>query len=379
VALPRSRRRSSSARAVGTACAIALAGGIVASCSAGSASAGGSGTRGPAAGTPAPATAAPAPQSPAARAAAPLYPLPAPAISPTGCPIRPAPPGYGVIPRPPRPRVAESAVPAPLAQPVRRVDTSPIAGTGIWVTVFRGGHIDAPAIVDHAAKAHLHSIWVRTGSTHDGLYAASVLADLLPMAHAKHLAVIAWDFPTLSDPAADAARMVATLGVTVAGQHLDGVSPDVETSSEGVFLTGRRVASYFSRISAHAGSRPVIATVLRPTDGNWFSSVGYPYRAEAPYVDAFAPMVYWSCTEPGAATQQAVDRLRSLGRPVHTVGQAYDQGTYGRRGTPTPLETWRFLDVSKRRGAVGASLYFYDGMRGFTWRAIGAYPYAGQK
>ena len=371
-------------RAVAASCAAVLVGGVVAlslgvgpadavddrAATAGSASAGSASGSGPAS---APAV-VPAPAA-ARAAAAPLYPLPARAVTPTGCPPRPAPPGYGVIPRTPVPKVAEAKVPAPVRQPARTVDASPVEGTGIWVTVFKGGTVDAAAIVDHAAKAHMHSIWVRTGSTHDGLYAASVLEDLLPMAHAKHLAVIAWDFPTLSDPAADAARMVATLAVTVDGQHVDGVSPDVETRSEGVFLTGKRVASYFSRISAKAGSRPVIATVLRPTDANWLSSAGYPYRAEAPYVDAFAPMVYWSCTEPGAATQQAVDRLRTLGKPVHTVGQAYDMGAYGRRGTPGPLETWRFLDVSKRRGAVGASLYFYTGMKGTTWRTVSAYPY----
>jgi len=306
-------------------------------------------------------------------AAGPLYPLPARPVSPTGCPPRPAPPGYGVIPRPPRPRVAEARVPAPMAQPLRAVDTSAVDGTGIWVTVFRGGSIDAAGIVDHAVKAHLRSIWVRTGSSREGLFGTDVLRALLPPAHRAGLRVIAWDFPTLSDPVADAARMVATLRLTVGAEQVDGVSPDVETSSEGVFLTPRRVASYFSRISAQAGSRPVIATVLRPTDYWW--SGNYPYRAEAPFVDAFAPMVYWGCQEPGVATAQAVDRLRTLGKPVHTVGQAYDMGTYGRRGLPSPQEMWRFLDVSRRRGAVGASLYLYAEMRGPNWRAVGAYPW----
>jgi hypothetical protein len=194
-------------------------------------------------------------------------------------------------------------------------------------------------VVVHAVHAHLTSIWLRTGSTREGLFGQQALATLLPLAHSKGLKVIAWDFPTLSDPAADAARMVATLNLVEGGQQVDGVSPDVETKSEGVFLTGKRVAAYFSRVSAKAGSRPVIATVLRPTDYWW--SGNYPYKAEAPYVDVFAPMIYWSCQEPGAATAQAVDRLRSLHKPVNAIGQAYNEGAYGRRGLPAPPEIWR--------------------------------------
>lgn len=307
----------------------------------------------------------------------PLYPLPAAAINPTGCPIRSAPPGYGVIPRPPAPKVSEAKVPRPVRQPKRAVDTSAAEGTGIWVTPFPGNGFtvaEANDIVSHAVRGHLTSIWIRTGSTHDGLYGQKELSILLPLAHAHSIKVIAWDFPTLSDPAADARRLVATLNLVESGQQVDGVSPDVETKSEGVFLTGKRVAAYFSRVSAGAGSRPVIATVLRPTDYWW--SGNYPYKSEAPYVDVFAPMIYWSCNEPGAATAQAVSRLRTLGKPVNAIGQAYDEGEYGRRGTPSPKEIWRFLDVAKRQGVAGASLYFYEGMRGPLWQALGGYPWA---
>lgn len=307
----------------------------------------------------------------------PLFPLPAAPAYPTGCPIRPAPPGYGVIPRPPVARVPEARVPAPVMVPQRTVDTSAATGTGIWVTIFKGSPFTARTaddIVAHAVRAHLTSIWIRTGSTTEGLFGQQALTLLLPRAHAHDLKVIGWDFPTLSDPVADARRMVTTLRLVEAGQQVDGVSPDVETKSEGVFLTGRRVAAYFSRVSAAAGPRPVIATVLRPTDYWWAGN--YPYRAEAPYADVFAPMVYWSCQEPGVATAQALDRLRTLGRPVHVIGQAYDEGKYGRRGLPSPREIWRFLDVSRRDGAAGASLYLYEEMRGPLWQALGAYPWA---
>ena len=98
-------------------------------------------------------------------------------------------------------------------------------------------------------------------------------------------------------------------------------------------------------------SEPVIATVPSPSSAR----KSFPYQAFRPYADVFAPMVYWSCLEPGAVTQQSVARLRGI-LPVAPVGQAYDMGGEGgRRGTPSHAETLRFLDASRRAGALGAN------------------------
>ncbi|MHB8451267.1 MAG: hypothetical protein ACYDAQ_12570, partial [Mycobacteriales bacterium] len=105
----------------------------------------------------------------------------------------------------------------------------------------------------------------------------------------------------------------------------------------------------------------------------WLST--YPYRAEAPYVDAFAPMVYWSCTEPGAAVAAAIQALVKL-RPVAPIGQGYDMGSEGGRpGLPTGAEIWRFLDVARRDGAVGASLYSLEATGQSQLAALAAYPW----
>ena len=304
-----------------------------------------------------------------------LYPLPAGPVQPEPCP--PPPHRPGPPPRPlGKPVVAESKVPRPVTVPTRRPDLDPIKGTGTWVTVFRGGTIDAAGIVRQTAAAGEHSIWIRVGSTHDGFYGSSVLPALLPLAHAAHITVVGWDFPTLSSPVADAGRAWAALKYrSPSGDRLDGFSADIETKTEGVFLTAKRVQAYLSRVQRVAYSRPVIATVYRPTDSWWYGP--YPYHAEAPYVDAFAPMVYWSCTEPGTATAQAVSRLRSLGRPVHAIGQAYDMGDYGGRpGLPTGREIWRFLDVAKRGGAMGASLYLFSQTTAGEWKAMASYPWS---
>ena len=96
---------------------------------------------------------------------------------------------------------------------------------------------------------------------------------------------------------------------------------------------------------------PMIATVYRATDARWNGT--YPYRAIAPYVDAFAPMVYWGCVEPGAATLESVQRLAAL-KPVHVIGQGYDAAPEGGRdGAPSAEETVRFLDVAAAQRGGG--------------------------
>ncbi|HVA61282.1 MAG TPA: hypothetical protein VNG13_12225 [Mycobacteriales bacterium] len=304
--------------------------------------------------------------APAPRAARLLYPLPARAVQPEPCPAPPIPLGPAGPPLGP-PRVAESAIPWPALPPRRHVDLTPILGKGIWLTLWPGSTLDPARVVAQARAAGLTQLWVRTGGSDQGFYGRRDLAGLLPAAHRAGLAVIAWDFPHLSDPAADARRALAAARLGV-----DGFSADIETTAERTYLTARRVAYYLALVRAEVGSLPVIATVPRPTAERLRT---YPYAAEAPYVDVFAPMVYWSCTEPGAAVAGAITALARL-RPVAPIGQAYDMGSEGgRHGLPSAAETWRFLDVARRMGAIGASLYDYESSGPQSWRALAAYPW----
>ena len=243
-----------------------------------------------------------------------------------------------------------------------------VTGKGSWLTVWPDSRLDVVAVVRQARDAGLHQLWIRTGGSKQGYYGGRFLPGLLAQAHAAGVAVIAWDFPTLSDPAADVRRAAEALGAGV-----DGFSADIETTAEGVYPTARRVAYYLSVVRSYAGRRPLIATVPRPTP---YRLASYPYAAEAPYVDVFAPMVYWSCHEPGAFAVTAVQGLRRWGRPVHLIGQAYDMVSEGGRpGVPTGRELWRFLDVARRVGALGASFYLFSQTGPAQWQAIARYPW----
>ncbi len=295
----------------------------------------------------------------------------------TGCPPPPRPPGPPAPPPwHPAVLVPESALPVPPAPAPRLARSAALSGKGMWIwqqARTEGGNVDA--IVTRAIAAGLSQLWVRVGDSQSGFYGAAFLASLVPAAHSKGLAVIGWGFPHLYDPVRDAAWTTSALAWhTPAGDRLDGWSADIETASEGTALSARRASTYLGLVRPAMGKRPLVATVFAPTDHWW---VTYPYQAMAHYVDDFAPMVYWSCREPGDAAMVAIQRLSVLA-PVHLIGQAYDMGPEGGRvGRPSGAEISRFLDVAQRDGAVGASFWDWQEIDSQEWAALSAFSWLG--
>jgi hypothetical protein len=295
----------------------------------------------------------------------------------TGCPPPPRKPG----PPPPPPwhpaaLVPEAALPSPPPPAPRLGSSAVLAGKGMWIWQPRNteaGNVDA--IVRRAVAAGLTALWVRVGDSRDGFYGASFVASLVPAAHRQGLVVIGWGFPHLYDPVADADWTKAALSWRApSGDRLDGWSADIETASEGTALSAKRAAAYLGLVRPAADGRPLVATVFPPTD-YWLAR--YPYQAMAPYVDAFAPMLYWGCREPGDAASAAIRRLSPLA-PVTVIGQAYDMAPEGGRvGAPTGAEISRFLDVARRGGASGASFWDWQAMNSDEWAALAAYPWLG--
>ncbi len=290
-----------------------------------------------------------------------------------GCPVpyRPEPPSPP--PWHPAVLVPDSSLPAAPAPKPWTSSLAAISGKGMWIwewSATEGG--DAAAVVGRARAAGLHQLWVRVGDSKDGFYGAAELQALVPAAHAAGLSVVAWGFPYLYDPLGDAAWTAQILGWRgPGGQKVDAVSADIEQPSEGVALSARRVAVYLSRVRAAAGSTPVIATVYPPLDAYWDGS--YPYTTMATYVDAFAPMVYWECVDPGQAVTAAIQRLARL-RPVHPIGQAFDLAAEGGRvDPPSGAEITEFLTSARQAGAVGASFWVWQSATPEEWAAVSAF------
>src|SRR5579871_5316528 len=95
----------------------------------------------------------------------------------------------------------------------------------------------------------------------------------------------------------------------------------------------------------------------------------------APYVDAFAPMVYWECTDPGADVSQDIARLSTL-RPVHVIGEAFNFADAGGRAvSPSGAEIAEFLGSSRLAGAVGASFWVWQDATPDEWTAVTGFPW----
>ena len=343
--------------------------------------------------TPAPATTAataPAPST-VAPTTTPATPPPTTAPPPTaapaevhaalaGCPPPPPKTPVGTPPPPwhPATLVPDSQLPPVTAPATWSSNLTAIQGTGMWIWQWSktaGGN--AAAIVAQAQSEHLHQLWVRVGDSMNGFYGADELQQLVPVAHAAGLSVIAWGFPYLYDPVGDARWTAQILdwrstAPGAAGQAVDGYSADIERASEGVALSGKRAAVYLEDVRKAAGNRPMIATVYPPTDDYWLHG-GYPFSAMAPYVDAFAPMIYWECTDPGTDVAADVARLATL-RPVTVIGQAFDMADVGGRTVaPSAAEIQEFLTAGKKAGAVGATLWVWQDATAEEWSALGAY------
>lgn len=312
-----------------------------------------------------------APAQPAAVPAIPAVPDPLP-----GCPPPPSPPGPpGGPPWHPDVLVPDSALPAPAPATGADSPLTAITGKGMWIWQYgRSENGDMQAVVNRAVAAGLQQVWVRTADSQNGFYAADQLAQLVPLAHARGLSVIAWGFPYLYDPVADAQWSVQVLNWRAPdGEQVDGFSPDIEMASEGVALSAQRVAVYLGLVRPARGDRPLIATVYPPTDARL---ADYPFATMAPYVDAYAPMVYWECRDPGSAAHEAVTRLASL-KPVHVIGQAFSMGDVGGRiDQPGTAEMQRFMGTARQDGAVGASFWVWQDMTGEEWNALSGYPWA---
>jgi hypothetical protein len=292
-----------------------------------------------------------------------------------GCPVpaKPGPTTPAPPPWHPATLVPDSALP-PVQPPAPwHSSLAAIDGKGMWIWLWSetdGGN--PQAVVAQAVSSGLHQLWVRVGDSKYGFYGASELQALVPVAHAAGLSVVAWGFPYLYDPVGDSNWTTQILDWrSPAGQAVDAYSADIERPTEGVDLTAQRVAVYLENVRKSAGSLPVIATVYPPLDTYWTG--GYPYSTMATYVDAFAPMVYWECVDPGTAAQSAIQRLSTL-RPVHVIGQAFNMADVGGRvNPPSGAEIDEFLTDAHRYGAVGASFWVWQSATPEEWAALSSF------
>ena len=167
-----------------------------------------------------------------------------------------------------------------------------------------------------------------------------------------------WGFPYLWDPAGDAEWTAQNLDWRSAGGDRSTATAPTSRSRPRASCSapsGRPcTSSSVGRPPAAAGRGDGVP----PTDANWDG--GYPDQAMAPYVDAFAPMVSWECTDPGSDDRgHDIARLTTL-RPVHVIGQAFNFSGPAADRLPEREQIAEFLSVGKWGGSAGGSFWVWQ-------------------
>lgn len=246
-----------------------------------------------------------------------------------------------------------------------------VSGKGMWLMWQDWNTVGSSTIVTTAVEDHITHLYLEVATTNNGFYGADALNSLLPLAHAAHIAVIAWVYTALENPAADAAMTIKVANyVTPSGASVDGVAADIED-----VLTPQAVGAYANAVRAALPTMLFVGVTYPP-----MYHMSYPYAALAKDVDVIAPMDYWH-SMPKAYTptdvydyvEESIDLIRKLdgqpSLPIAPIGQAYDMFTNSGTGpnNPTPAEIQAAFDAAEADGAIGFSLYRWGTATASEW------------
>lgn len=268
------------------------------------------------------------------------------------------------------PQAPKAAAPAAVAPKVERWLPT---GTGMWLHEWRrseSGH--AAQVMARTKASGLSHLYVQTGSSKKGWIGEEVLSQLMPATKGTDVKVIAWDFPKLIDPEADARRMARAAWWNRPGAPMvSAVAPDVETAAEGTNLSADRVIRYYRELRKALPARTaILATVPWPSEKRtgW-----YPYAETAPFADAFVPMAYWYNRSPSTVTKTSMVWLKRFGKPVMPVGQGYDgrlDASYLKEDPHPDKSVAAFVYVAREQGAQSLSLWSWQTTGPLQWGVL---------
>ena len=250
------------------------------------------------------------------------------------------------------------------------------SGTGMWIYEWKHTNRgDAASIVHRARHFGLSTLYLRTGSSWDGLNGGRHLASLLHASSGTNVHIVAWDFPRLRRPWRDAVRLAHAARIT-AGPHaarVTAVAPDIETPAEGTFNAAWRVRLYLRTLRARLPHNVSILTAV-PWPSR-FRVGNYPYATVAAHSNALVPMAYWYNNAPTVVTARSMSYLRKFHRPVLPVGQGYD----GKLDVPSlrhnnlRVQVPAFLRTARQHGARAVSLWSWQAAPAVAWNALWRY------
>jgi hypothetical protein len=250
-----------------------------------------------------------------------------------------------------------------------------VAGKGMWLLYQDWENIPDAQILAAAQSAHVTHIYVEVAATATGFYGKPALADLLPKLHADHIALVAWIYTSLGNPAQDAALAAQVAAFrTAGGDGVDGLAADMEEN-----LDPGNINSFLVPLRQSLGQDYLLVAVVYPPQSNPGKTYASMYQAVANFT-VVAPMDYWHNTTgaytPTQAAQyvtQSLTLLRSLtgnpGLPVEVIGQSYSM--FGSENyAPSGAEEAAAMAAARSGGATAYSMYRWYSATPAEWQAF---------
>lgn len=252
--------------------------------------------------------------------------------------------------------------------PASATDRAVAATSGKGQYLYRMENIGTPAqVVEKARAAGLKHLVIRASNPVDGFYVKATLEQLLPLAHAAGIAVVAYDGPSLEDIPSDVARAKSVIDFqTTSGHRIDALGSDIERT-RAPNLDRPRAAEYAELLRAAVGPNyPLVAIVMNP---NYHES-WYPFAELARGFNVMSPMDYWTgVTGDGAEfVSKSVKLLEKYGLPVSVIGQAYPMEGSG--SYPSSQAAQGAMAAAKDSGAVGISWWSWETTTDWHWDII---------
>ena len=265
----------------------------------------------------------------------------------------------------------------PTANAVPTVDA--YRGLGTWVSIYSKSTLDDPAGAVARMKAQgVQTLYLETSNWRQStdIVRPGTLAAMIEAAHAQGIKVVAWYLPSYKPVRTDLRRSLNAIGFTTpTAQRFDGFALDIEATEVGSIprrnrLQGRLAANLRRSVGP---DYPLGAIVPEAGALYW---PGFPYAQTARYFDVFLPMAYFTFRVHGAGAVRSyvgrnISTIKSIvgaDTPVHPIGGEADHATAS--------EGAAYVRAARAGGAIGASLYDFNGTTPAAWSQLGRFPAA---
>jgi len=269
------------------------------------------------------------------------------------------------------------ALPAPASAASR--DLTSYRGLGSWIDVWDTYQWDHPGKTVQALRRQgVDTLYLETGNSgqHSYLFRPVQMAAFVRAAHFRHMKIVAWYLPTLTDLQKDRSRSVGAIRFrTDDGQRFDSFALDIESSDVKLISTrNERLATLTHTVRLAAGQSTALGAIIPSPRGMQLSPSywpNFPYSMLAAVYDVMLPMDYYTNRVSGEAAAETYTEQNAQilwaetgdpAFPIHMIG--------GGAAASTRYEVRGFVTGVTGMSLLGGSLYDAATTRPGEWEEL---------